>query len=484
MIFINISTLICAVLLKGALTECPENCIFCKNAWFCNKCAPEKFLHFGYCYSCPENCKKCANSTFCTECKPGFYGRYCLNDCNLCTDGVCDLLSCKYGCKPGYYRNVFDNESRCSVCSKECKYCTNYYNCSVCNNGFYLRTFPGSGTFFKRCSSGRSASKNNCSIKNCKTCKVPKEEQSCSECYPGYKNTGDRCVLNITVCSEGCSTTCDSSGVCLGSCTDGWTGDECTDFCPTQCLKCDKTNPKVCHMCSDGFYTRSCSLKCPSSCKRHDGVPTCSKEKGYCLNECKNNFWGNFCNMSCSLGCATDMHNDNPCNRNDGKCKNGCKEGYFGDNCERDASASPSTRDFDKEPVTTRSDVTILKTRINPVATISTETASGSSDKNNCEENSLINKRFYIGYVSGIGTSVVTATVIICLCCLRKRYVSSKCCQHNDDPKTTASTIYYNVTSNGTRKTDMTQIDKNKYDSLHAYRNTEIVYKELEISVV
>ena len=180
-----------------------------------------------------------------------------------------------------------------------------------------------------QCPNGKDCA-NYCVIGGCNQCQINKlnNELICTDCPEGEIFNGVTCVQNTTLCSQGCSTNCDSNGVCLGNCKDGWTGDKCSDLCNQKCLTCSKSDKDICLQCKDDFYSVDCSLPCSQSCTKVVGKQTCGITYGYCLNGCVQRFWGDSCNHSCSDGCKNSV-----CDRKDGTCSGGCKDGYTGEKC-------------------------------------------------------------------------------------------------------------------------------------------------------
>jgi hypothetical protein len=152
----------------------------------------------------------------------------------------------------------------------------------------------------------------------------------CADCPEGEIFNGTSCVQKEYQClqSQECSTNCDNKGICLGNCSDGWTGERCTDRCNEKCLICSKNDRNICIQCTGNFYTNSCSLACRQSCKVEEDKNTCAFDDGYCLNGCERDYWGNTCNNSCPVDCLAQG-----CDRSTGTCMAGCSDGYSGDKC-------------------------------------------------------------------------------------------------------------------------------------------------------
>lgn len=240
----------------------------------------------------------------------------------------------------------------------------------------------------------------------------------------------------------------------------------CADSCPNQCLKCSKNNHSICQNCTDGWYKSDCSDRCPNHCK-NGSAPTCRLNDGYCLNECENYFWGGFCNISCSVGCASDRDNATLCNKVDGKCMDGCKEGFGGDIC-------------DRVLVLRQEDAGSYSTDSKLEATSTASTQLGTSEKRQCEEKHVQNISFLTAIISGLGSSVVIAALIVSIYCIRRRFVLKKARTDKKSQETTEMTSYNNVSANDTQHTYMTSIGENSYESLRVDKNTDKVYSELE----
>jgi hypothetical protein len=151
----------------------------------------------------------------------------------------------------------------------------------------------------------------------------------CADCSEGEAFNGVSCEQNASQCSKGCSTICNSNGICLGNCSDGWTDERCTEKCNEKCLICSKNDRNICIQCNGDFYTNDCSLACSQTCKVEESKNTCTLDDGFCLNGCERNYWGDTCYYSCPEGCE-----DHDCDRSTGTCTAGCKDGYTGDKCD------------------------------------------------------------------------------------------------------------------------------------------------------
>lgn len=316
-------------LFHGNCLACTGNCATCDSY---NKCTSCKLQNWGLTENCSYTCStKCFNrecqedNGYCIGCINGTYGPYCQQDCTVCQNSMCDLRTCTYGCKPGYYETP-STGTVCYNCPSDCKSCNNSNVCNVCNDGFYLYESTQLHVHCVQCPKAQS----------CKTC-MRQTNIVCTTCNDGMKLDGANCkkmTSNESSCSSGCSAYCDRNGACLGSCKAGWTGEKCSDLCSSQCLRCDKNNASICEECNGDFYTATCNVQCSSSCAKMSGQPTCRLQDGYCLNGCGKAIWGPLCNKSCSEGCL-DMELYQVCEKDNGTCKHGCIDGYDGDTCEK-----------------------------------------------------------------------------------------------------------------------------------------------------
>ncbi|XP_060559986.1 proprotein convertase subtilisin/kexin type 5-like [Ruditapes philippinarum] len=346
------------------LTECSPGCISCLDSR-CTNCEPSYYLADNNCHPCPDNCLSCTDQTNCTKCKSNKWGTglsqcfqdcskeclngechddtgYCLNcehgkygltcqqNCSICQNDNCDLYRCVEGCKSGYFEYQTFNDIFCRKCPKDCKECENGNVCQICNDGFYLNQLYYNGNTYVNCAKcfNENECSNVCFIQGCKLCQLVDNKPRCSDCSEGEIFNGNSCEQIAHKCSQGCSTNCDSYGICLGNCNDGWAGERCTERCNEKCLICSNNDRTICVQCNGNFYSNNCSLLCSKSCKIEEGKQTCTLEDGYCLNGCEQNYWGDTCINSCSENCQ-----DHDCDRSTGTCTRGCKEGYSCDKC-------------------------------------------------------------------------------------------------------------------------------------------------------
>jgi hypothetical protein len=125
-----------------------------------------------------------------------------------------------------------------------------------------------------------------CIIQECNLCQLVNNRPICADCPEGETFNGVSCEQITNKCSQGCSTDCDINGICLGNCSDGWTGDSCAEKYNEKCLICSKNDRNICIRCNGNFYTNDCSLACSQTCKIEESKNTCILDDGFCLNGC------------------------------------------------------------------------------------------------------------------------------------------------------------------------------------------------------
>jgi hypothetical protein len=326
---------------------CSLNCETCTDDYTCQSCKPQ-FYSIGRkktCqYACSFNCTAlgCSDETgYCNECYLGWYGSKCLEDCNLCSDGLCDLRKCSNGCIDGYVQDdVNPSNIYCRPCIKpDCMTCSNTTYCTQCNDNYYVRQYK---TPYGRgeaeclpCSSSRPCG--NCdSILNCINCDRVNGRLECSACETGYYVEKTQCV-KPTQCPSSCNN-CDTNFICNYDCKEGFAGFQCNYKCLSNCKTC--TYQISCDSCKDGFYTDTCDTACNLNCL--GDIPVCRMNDGYCLNGCTTGFWGEQCQERCSEHCRPDAHSVPLCLRN-GTCTHGCYIGYRGSDCSNEVSTTVTT---------------------------------------------------------------------------------------------------------------------------------------------
>ncbi|XP_060578468.1 proprotein convertase subtilisin/kexin type 5-like [Ruditapes philippinarum] len=288
-------------LLNDFCSQCPPDCETCTNWDKCTSCKPKTYgLHARCTFNCYGNClnNDCQDDTgYCYQCQPGFYGHNCQHNCSLCENERCDLRICSSGCRDGYYELTAGVETICQPCPSNCKQCTDARTCYICNNGFHLYKY-NDNVHCVSCFQDTQCP--DCVIQGCNQCQIRNDSLVCADCPEGQIFNGKTCEPHTSLCSKGCSAYCDSSGLCQGECNDGWSGETCSTQCNSKCLKCSKENGNSCLLCKSNFYSTNCSLACNTACIVQSGKHTCEHADGYCLNGCKQAFWGNTCDKSLS----------------------------------------------------------------------------------------------------------------------------------------------------------------------------------------
>ncbi|XP_060588974.1 receptor-type tyrosine-protein phosphatase kappa-like [Ruditapes philippinarum] len=380
---------------NGFCSPCPENCQSC-NSWdYCTSCKQNMYgLHARCTFNCDGKClnNECQDDTgYCTQCRPGFYGLQCQHNCSLCENKRCDLRTCSSNCGAGYYNSYLGVEIICQTCPSNCKHCTDGKTCYICNDGYHLYAFNGN----VHCVSCQQESQcsDYCVIQGCYQCQIHNNALVCANCPEGHIFNGSTCENNTIPCSNQCSNSCDSAGVCIGECYNGWSGEKCSENCDSKCLKCSKGNRNNCLLCKDNFYSTDCSLACNPSCIVKSGYQTCEHASGYCLNGCKETFWGDNCGKPCPDGCK-----DLKCDRNNGTCTDGCKDGLSGDKCTQ----------------TTTIEITTSQTRASSHQTLTEGTQMAVQEKK--ESNELI-----IGASAGGGVLILILIIVVVFVLKRRK---------------------------------------------------------------
>ncbi|XP_060588977.1 multiple epidermal growth factor-like domains protein 10 [Ruditapes philippinarum] len=437
-------------LTNGFCLPCPERCEKCNSYDDCTSCKPNTFGLDQRCtFNCDGNClnSECEDDTgYCNQCKPGFYGNQCQHNCSICENERCDLRTCSSGCRAGYYDYKSGIETYCQTCPSNCKHCRDAKTCYNCNNGFHLFAFSGSVHCVSCLQNSQCPV---CVIQGCNQCQIHNDSLVCTDCPEGQIFNGTTCILHTPLCSKECSTYCDSTGICQGECNGGWTGENCSERCNSQCLKCSKDNGDSCLLCKGNFYSTNCSLACNPACIVTSGKHTCEHADGYCLNGCKQAFWGNTCNKSCPSGCK-----DLKCDRNNGVCTDGCMNGLTGDKCTQAISIGGQ-----ETPETTTKSAGIVTQQQTFVR---------------CDDNA---NNFTIGYFSGFGSCAIIVVFALLFYLIRRRFLASKTPKENR--RNVEIPTYYNTrTDFGAVNTESAEVTNN-YESLSNNRTTDNVYNDL-----
>ncbi|XP_060600051.1 multiple epidermal growth factor-like domains protein 10 [Ruditapes philippinarum] len=406
-------------------------------------------LHARCTFNCEGNClnNECADDTgYCTECKLGLYGLQCGHNCSLCKNEHCDLRTCSSGCRAGYYEYKTGPESICQNCLSNCKHCMDGKTCNICNNGFHLYKF-NENVYCVLCSEESQCP--DCVIQGCNQCQIHNDSLVCADCLEGQIFNGTTCVSHTSLCSKKCSTYCDSTGICQGECIEGWFGEKCSETCNSKCLKCSKDNGNSCLLCKGDYYSTDCSLACNPACLIKSGKQTCEHAEGFCLNGCKQTYWGDLCDKPCPDGCK-----DLKCDRNNGTCTDGCNDGLTGDGCSK-----TSTIAIQETSLTTTTSAKIVTQQ---------QAFVQRDDKASI---------FTIGYFSGFGScaAIVVFTVLFKL--IRRRFIAGKTSQDNK-PNVEIPTYYNTRTDFRAVNTESAEVTNN-YESLGNNRTTDNVYNDL-----
>eukprot|EP00702_Spironucleus_salmonicida_P001693 EST42984.1 Cysteine-rich protein [Spironucleus salmonicida] len=275
----------------------------------CEKCLPNmNFNTSGECAVCYDGfslessqCMPCtgSQSSPCT-CKTAENCSTCDTDTGKCKtcQGNYDVkgeIPCQ-NCLPGFYKQNSALGDICISCLGNCKTCSSYSTCTVCNDEYVLQ----SGKCEKTCKVGDgSCAMNQICATICKDC-----TGNCATC----KGSVDKCV------------TC-KSGFILEN-------NKCT-ACGKDCLNCDGDKSK-CNLCKDGFinFDGRCSIcignttqKC--KCGMAENCATCGDKNSNVCGNCLPGFFkgadaGNNTCKACDEKCATCI-SENTCS----SCKNG-----------------------------------------------------------------------------------------------------------------------------------------------------------------
>ncbi|XP_060551641.1 multiple epidermal growth factor-like domains protein 10 [Ruditapes philippinarum] len=283
------------------------------------------------------------------------------------------------------------------------------------------------------------------SRKSCNQCQIHNDSLVCADCAEGQIFNGQTCGSHTSLCPDGCSTYCDSYGICQGECIESWTGEKCSEQCNSKCLKCSKDNGNSCLLCVGNFYSTDCSLACNPSCIVISGKPTCGHADGYCLNGCNQTYWGDTCDKPCPGGCKNHI-----CDRNNGTCTDGCKDGLTGDKCTQTITietSMTSTITTPAEPVTQQ------------------QTFVRRDDQANI---------FTIGYFSGFGSCAAIVVFAALFKLIRRRYLGRK--TPNDNKPNIENPTYYNTrTDFGAVNAESAEVS-NDYERLSNNRTTDNLY--------
>ncbi|KAL5016638.1 hypothetical protein ScPMuIL_006227 [Solemya velum] len=338
-------------------SRCPTNCNYqgcdrdsgdcytCKTGWGGDKCTNCAAGYYGNgCSSrCPNNCDSQGCDRYsgncytcktgwagykCTSCAAGFYGNGCSSKC----PANCDYQGCYsyngncYTCKTGWAGN------KCTSCA------AGFYgnDCSStcpanCDNQGCDRN---NGNCTGGCTTGWYGDhcQHSCSV-NC-TGGCVKNDGRCTSCKEG--SFGDLCDL---ICNVNCKEErCDRNGVCSGGCVDGWTGQTCSTPCNiTNCLQCEMkgvSNTTTCTKCAVPYTGDECGQECPVNCLGCDSIDSCTA--------CRDGFFGSTCGQNCSSHC-TECSRGSYCTKcEDGWYRKSSSNGYYCVQCKTGCSICSS----------------------------------------------------------------------------------------------------------------------------------------------
>ena len=237
-------------------SQCPENCIRCRNSWQCLECVDGKYGE--RCErNCDNGCKKCIELypgfgySECIECLPNLYGSNCMFNCSYCAGGLCSRDSCINGCMEGWqeYNRI------CIKCPSACETCDpwswNSQKCVSCP----------AGTWGDMCDSDCSST---CANNTCN------QRTGQCECRSGsYLDTENNICMN---CPDNCIV-CTAASNCT-RCKGGEYGSACEHSCTPHCLECTsepeynhyKEIYESCTRCEKGYYRWDECFPCKEGC--------------------------------------------------------------------------------------------------------------------------------------------------------------------------------------------------------------------------
>jgi len=258
-------------------TACAEGCIECgPDVNTCTRCPPGETVSSGSCVACPDDCLKCNfvnGVNTCSSCRAGTalhngVCRECLASCSEC-DGT-DIATC-YNCVKGY---LFV-QGACVQCPANCQTCSSADTCTTCWPGYK----NVNGVCYPNCKPP------------CKDCVNGQPETCASACWSGYTFDAatSSCLPDLS-CNTG--STCSSCPV--GYSLTGTAGsgdcDECT--AGANCRNCEDGDTSVCEQAKFGFYLDDSDVPtaCPTECASCDNEEVCTscvdgyfREEGECL---------------------------------------------------------------------------------------------------------------------------------------------------------------------------------------------------------
>ena len=326
------------VLVGSRCSPCASNCEFCMDGAYpapyrCINGACNLGYRFdprtSYCMKCPEGCMLChydsdREETVCDRCNtttdaitgPKIYGVLCSSSTEV---------SCS--------EDEFQENGACIRCELSilgCDTCSERYNCTKCQDGFYLSgnicvacdsicdTCDGPGNNCKTCWNGRVLKGSTCVPANevipyCEAASENSSEAICIQCAIGYYVSDGTC----SPCADKCAT-CISSDIsnCM-SAIEGYRynrSSNAIEQCQVEnCSRCT-FNVSECSTCKDGYYLSEDNRACIQGT-----VPNCMKYvRGQ--NKCSTCVHGYGFSEGADPACI-------PCQK---ECIEGC---YFADVC-------------------------------------------------------------------------------------------------------------------------------------------------------
>ena len=265
----------------------------------------------------------------------------CAYSQNLCRFGAsCDARLCYPGYQYviGQGCKVCGTDKYGFKCSQDCLHCS--FSCDS-KTGKCRSCYSGKGPYcLDTCPTGKWGSY--CDYTCTPRCLDGKSNHDNGKCIAceGSPYWGDTCDHTCPIqCSP---QECDiETGVCTDGCIDGYYGECCNKTCPLNCLrKCDKPSGNctngcdlntwgvLCNSncfencvdgcnqtngarisCSDGWYGNFCNMFCPTNCLDS----ACDTDSGECYG-CRDGWKGVICNETCLNNCLKCEQYGEACN--------------------------------------------------------------------------------------------------------------------------------------------------------------------------
>ncbi|KRX10932.1 Protein kinase-like domain [Pseudocohnilembus persalinus] len=294
----------------------------------------------GYCDG--EICDNCiSEKDYCTS---------CINNSYLYKGGVCISQD---QCESQFNYFSLENEKLCIKCIiQDCKQCSAYDECEICNDGLFLENH----VCVESCPD-RKYEKDNICIECpnfCANCQNIQGKPFCTKCDTQYVLQDGECREHCKegyyqknqICEE-CPASfcksCDSSGMCL-ECQPNFEYQQDSNFCKAicndyyqfydqmdnECKPCQQgckqcKDLSTCVLCQDNFKYVLQSGICSNWCDKTYQFVSIINEQAYCMN----------CDKNCQ-GCENQSDNCKDCyypkvlNQNN-KCVENCDVGYYKD---------------------------------------------------------------------------------------------------------------------------------------------------------